>query len=156
MATVRLADYRPAPYLLERTDLTVRLHGEHAVVEAALAFRPNPEDCPEPGDGAQAAAPLELMGVALELEAIQLDASPLPPAAYRLDAERLLLLDPPQRPFVLQTRVRIHPQTNTTLEGLYVSGGLYTTQCEAVGFRRITFHPDRPDLLSRFRVRIEA
>jgi len=52
--------------------------------------------------------------------------------------------------------VRIHPETNTSLEGLYVSGGMFTSQCEAVGFRRITFHPDRPDLLSRFRVRIEA
>ncbi len=52
--------------------------------------------------------------------------------------------------------MRIHPETNTTLEGLYVSGGLFTTQCEAEGFRRITFHPDRPDLLSRFQVRIEA
>ncbi|MFM7267713.1 MAG: aminopeptidase N [Cyanobium sp.] len=156
MAAVRLADYRPAPYLLERTDLTVRLFADHAQVEAALAFRPNPEALLASGDGAEARTPLELLGVELELEAIQLDASPLPPASYQLEAQRLLLLNPPQRPFVLHTRVRLHPETNTTLEGLYLSGGLFTTQCEAVGFRRITFHPDRPDLLSRFRVRIEA
>jgi aminopeptidase N len=57
---------------------------------------------------------------------------------------------------VLESEVRIHPHTNSTLEGLYVSSGLFTSQCEAEGFRRITFHPDRPDLLSRFRVRLEA
>ncbi len=156
MVAVRLADYRPAPYLLERTDLTVRLFADHAQVEAFLAFRPNPGAPSAPGDGAEAPAPLELLGVELELEAIQLDSAPLPPAAYQRETTRLLLLEPPQRPFVLHTRVRLHPETNTTLEGLYVSGGLFTTQCEAVGFRRITFHPDRPDLLSRFRVRIEA
>jgi aminopeptidase N len=150
MAAVRLADYRPFSFQVERTDLTVRLHPDHTVVEAALEFRPNPAADPA------SPQPLELLGLDLELEALSLDGVPLEPAAYRLDGERLLLLDPPQRPFRLESRVRIHPETNTTLEGLYVSGGLFTTQCEAEGFRRITFHPDRPDLLSRFRVRLEA
>jgi aminopeptidase N len=150
MAAVRLADYRPAPFLIDRTDLTVRLHSDHTVVEATLAFRPNPAASPELPQH------LELMGVDLELEALSLDGSPLESAAYHLESDRLQLLNPPQRPFQLQTRVRLHPESNTTLEGLYVSGGLFTTQCEAEGFRRITFHPDRPDLLSRFRVRLEA
>jgi aminopeptidase N len=148
MAAVRLADYRPAPFLLERTDLTVQLFESHALVLARLAFLPNPQ--------ASAGQALELMGVDLELEELLLDGSPLPAAAMERQNDRLLLLDPPQRPFLLTSRVRIKPQTNTTLEGLYSSGGLFTTQCEAEGFRRITFHPDRPDLLSRFRVRIEA
>ncbi|MFN5194918.1 MAG: aminopeptidase N, partial [Cyanobacteriota bacterium] len=95
-------------------------------------------------------------GVDLQLEQLLLDGAPLPPAAYSLQPDRLLLHHPPERPFSLTSRVRIHPHSNTTLEGLYVSGGLFTTQCEAEGFRRITYHPDRPDLLSRFRVRIEA
>jgi aminopeptidase N len=147
MATVRLADYRPAPCLIERTDLRVQLFADHSLVEAELAFTPNPAG--EPG-------PLELRGEELELLDLALDGEALPGAAYRLESGRLVLLHPPARPFHLRSRVRIHPETNTTLEGLYVSGGLFTTQCEAEGFRRITFHPDRPDLLSRFRVRIEA
>ena len=147
MATVRLADYRPAPCLIERTDLRVQLFADHSLVEAELAFTPNPAG--EPG-------PLELRGEELELLELALDGEALPGAAYRLEPGRLVLLHPPARPFQLRSRVRLHPETNTTLEGLYVSGGLFTTQCEAEGFRRITFHPDRPDLLSRFRVRIEA
>jgi len=150
MAAVHLSDYRPAPFLLERTDLTVQLHASHTLVEARLTFLPNPQ---APGPGGQA---LELMGVDLDLEDLRLDGSPLAAEAFELQSDRLLLKAPPERPFVLESRVRITPNTNTTLEGLYVSGGLFTTQCEPEGFRRITFHPDRPDLLSRFRVRIEA
>jgi aminopeptidase N len=147
MSTVRLADYRPAPQLLERTDLTVCIHADHTDVSARLAFQPNPAG--EPGA-------LLLRGLDLELLELTLDGEPLAPAAFVVDGDGLRLADPPQRPFVLESRVRIHPETNTTLEGLYLSCGLFTTQCEAEGFRRITFHPDRPDLLSRFRVRIEA
>ncbi|MEB3326901.1 MAG: aminopeptidase N [Synechococcus sp.] len=147
MALVRLADYRPAPFLLDRTDLMVQLHFDHSEVAARLAFRPNP--AAEPG-------PLLLQGVDLELLELALDGCALEPAAYQLGAGKLLIAEPPDRPFLLESRVRLHPHSNSTLEGLYVSGGLFTTQCEAEGFRRITFHPDRPDLLSRFRVRIEA
>ena len=150
MAAVHLSDYRPAPYLLERTDLAFQLHADHTLVEARLAFLPNSQAEISGGQ------PLELMGVDLELEDLRLDGSPLAAQSFERHSDRLLLLAPPQRPFVLESRVRITPHTNTTLEGLYVSGGLFTTQCEAEGFRRITFHPDRPDLLSRFRVRIEA
>jgi aminopeptidase N len=147
MATVRLADYRPAPFLIERTELRFQLFADHSLVEAELSFSPNP--AAEPG-------PIELRGEALELLELALDGELLAPEAFRLEAGRLVLLQPPTRAFRLRSRVRIHPEANTTLEGLYVSGGMFTTQCEAEGFRRITFHPDRPDLLSRFRVRIEA
>ncbi len=149
MSTVRLADYRPAPFLLERTDLRFQLFADQTLVEAILAFTPNPAAA---GDAEQ----LELRGEELELLELRCDGEPLAAAAYRLEPGRLLLLDPPRHPFRLESRVRIHPETNTSLEGLYVSGGMFTSQCEAEGFRRITFHPDRPDLLSRFRVRIEA
>jgi aminopeptidase N len=147
MTTVRLADYRPAPQVLERTDLTVHLGADATEVEARLTFRPNP---------GVAAAPLRLEGVGLELIELRLDGSLLPNDAYQRVDGGLIISHPPAEPFQLGSRVRIHPETNTTLEGLYVSGGLFTTQCEAEGFRRITFHPDRPDLLSRFQVRIEA
>jgi len=144
---VRLADYRPAPFGIDRIDLTFSLAAVATEVFSRLECSPNPGA--EPG-------PLVLQGVDLELLELRIDGEPLAPPAYVLEAERLLIPQPPRRPFVLESRVRIHPDTNTTLEGLYVSGGLFTTQCEAEGFRRITFHPDRPDLLSRFRVRIEA
>ena len=147
MPLVRLADYRPAPYLLERTDLTVQLHSGHTEVVAQLAFLPNP--LAQPG-------PLVLQGVDLELLELRLDGELLPAEAFQLSEDQLVITQPPAGVFQLQSRVRIHPETNSTLEGLYASGGLFTTQCEAEGFRRITFHPDRPDLLSRFQVRIEA
>ena len=147
MPLVRLADYRPAPYLLERTDLTVQLHSGHTEVLAQLAFLPSP--LAQPG-------PLVLQGVDLELLELRLDGELLPAEAFELSADQLVITQPPAGVFQLQSRVRIHPETNSTLEGLYASGGLFTTQCEAEGFRRITFHPDRPDLLSRFQVRIEA
>jgi hypothetical protein len=135
MPLVRLADYRPAPYLLERTDLTVQLHSGHTEVLAQLAFLPNP--LAQPG-------PLVLQGVDLELLELQLDGELLPAEAFQLSADQLLIAQPPAGAFQLQSRVRIHPETNSTLEGLYASGGLFTTQCEAEGFRRITFHPTAP------------
>ncbi|MEB3259068.1 MAG: aminopeptidase N [Cyanobacteriota bacterium] len=149
MPVVRRADYRPAPYLVPRTTLTVQLFHDHALVESTLALTPHPL---ANGD----ASPLILNGVDLELLSLSLDGEPLPTAAYAVDAAGLILVQPPQRPFELKSLVRIEPQRNTSLEGLYVSEGMVTSQCEAEGFRRITFHPDRPDVLSRWRVRIEA
>jgi aminopeptidase N len=161
MRDVRLADYRPYPYALERTDLTVRLFPDHGLVEATLSLTPvagasSPRAAAPATTDAQAGSPLELRGVGLELEALAIDGEPLPPTATHQEEGLLVVLQPPQRPFVLTSRVRIDPYTNTTLEGLYASGGMVTSQCEAEGFRRITFHPDRPDVLSRFLVRIEA
>jgi aminopeptidase N len=154
MATVHLANYRPAPFLIERTDLIVRLFDDHALVDSRLVFEPNP--AAEGVDGRPPPGALELVGVGLDTLALAIDGTPPAEGACTIEAERLLLHSPPKRSFVLSASVRIDPHRNTALEGLYVSGGLFTTQCEAEGFRRITWHPDRPDLLSRFRVRIEA
>ena len=154
MAVVRLSDYRPAAYLLERTDLTVRLFADHAQVLSRLAFVPNP--AASGPDARLAPGPLELQGVDLELQALALDGAPLRAEDFSLSSDGLVIHQPPEGPFVLNSEVRINPYSNTALEGLYASGGMVTTQCEAEGFRRITFHPDRPDLLSRFRVRLEA
>ena len=154
MATVHLADYRAAPYRLERTDLTVRLFEDHALVDARLALAPNP--AAEGADGRSAPGALVLEGIDLDTLALAIDGRSLVAAEFRQEAEQLCIHAPPDRPFVLTSTVRIEPHRNTALEGLYVSGGLFTTQCEAEGFRRITWHPDRPDLLSRFRVRLEA
>lgn len=149
MPVVRRADYRPAPFLVPRTDLTVQLFSDHALVDCTLAVAPNPR-----AGGETASLPLK--GLDLELLDLRLDGEVLSAEAYSRDAEGLTLLAPPQRPFQLTSRVRIEPHKNTSLEGLYVSDGMVTSQCEAEGFRRITFHPDRPDVLSRYRVRIEA
>jgi aminopeptidase N len=149
MSVVRRADYRPAPYLVPRTDLTVQLFADHALVRSTLELVPNPL---VGGEGSS----LPLKGVDLQLLDLRLDGEVVPPEAYRRNDDGLTLLCPPAQPFQLTSTVRIEPCQNTSLEGLYVSGGMVTSQCEAEGFRRITFHPDRPDILSRYRVRIEA
>ena len=150
MPVVRRFDYLPPPFLVPRVDLTVRIGDDDAVVESTLALVPNPL-----GPSATA-VPLSLPGVELELLELCLDGRCLDPGAYRVDGVGLTLPNPPARPFQLRSKVRILPQANTSLEGLYLSGGMVVSQCEAEGFRRITFHPDRPDVLSRYRVRIEA
>jgi len=149
MSVVRLADYRPYPYRLERTDLTVRLLGEEALVESTLQLVPL-------GAGAGSSEPLLLRGEGLELLSLSLDGRPLALDQIGRDGDAYILTDTPSQPFRLTSAVRLQPRANTSLEGLYASGGMVTTQCEAEGFRRITLHPDRPDVLSLFRVRIEA
>ncbi|MCT0218511.1 aminopeptidase N [Synechococcus sp. CS-1329] len=149
MSVVRLADYRPYPYRLERTDLTVRLLGEEALVESTLQLVPL-------GAGGGSSEPLLLRGEGLELLSLSLDGRPLALDQIGRDGDAYILTDTPSQPFRLTSAVRLQPRVNTSLEGLYASGGMVTTQCEAEGFRRITLHPDRPDVLSLFRVRIEA
>ena len=158
MVAVRLADYRPAPYRLERTDLTVVLQDQGALVRAVLAFEPNPAAAPFQGSaaGEAASAPLELRGVDLDLRRLVIDGQALDLQTLHWSGDRLLIPSPPLHSFRLESEVWINPFANASLEGMYASGGMITTQCEAEGFRRITLHPDRPDLLSRFRVRIEA
>jgi aminopeptidase N len=94
--------------------------------------------------------------VDLEICSIKLNGDDVAGDDYSYRDQLLTIHSPPSKPFVLETCCRIDPYNNSSLEGLYVSGGLLSTQCEAEGFRRITFHPDRPDVLSRWTVRIEA
>ena len=146
-STIRLSDYRPYPFRIPAIDLNVVV-GD-ALVTVTAAFQVEPMD-------AVASTAMQLRGVDLELVSIAIDDQPLPQGAYALTGDGLVIRNPPTQPFKLTTVSRLDPKANTSLEGLYVSGGMLTTQCEAEGFRRITFHPDRPDVLSRFRVRIEA
>ena len=145
--TIRLAEYRPSDFLVETVTLTLRLAAAASEVVARLAIRRAP--------GAPPAAPLVLDGEALALRAIRLDGAELAPDRYRLDAHHLTIFDPPGE-FTLETTTEIHPAANTTLSGLYVSGGNFYTQCEAEGFRRITFFPDHPDVMARYRVTLIA
>ena len=144
----RLSDYRPFPFAIPRIELNVVVHQPSSVLVTADLHL-------EPSDS-KASTPLILRGVDLELISISLDGHPLESNCYRLNDGQLEIPSPPTQPFTLTTVSRLDPQANTSLEGLYESGGMLTTQCEAEGFRRITFHPDRPDVLSRYRVRIEA
>ena len=144
-APVRLADYTAWAFQLPTIQLDVDVQDSFVLVKARMDLVPQ--------GGRQ---PLKLRGVELQLLNVAVDGRDLQPSEYRHAEGWLTLDEPPQQPFVLETSCRIDPYNNSSLEGLYVSGGLLSTQCEAEGFRRITFHPDRPDVLSRWTVRIEA
>jgi aminopeptidase N len=145
--TVYLADYRPFSHLVDRVDLTFRLAPRATRVTARLHLRPNPE--------ARGKHHLWLDGEELRLVSVRLDGAllDLTPEETGLSIPAELL---PEAPFVLETLVEISPEANTALEGLYMSKGMYCTQCEAQGFRKITFYPDRPDVMAPFKVRIES
>ena len=145
---IRLEDYRPPEFLIDRVDLRLDLDPELTRVTAELQLRRNPAAVR--GDGS-----LRLNGEQLTLEEVAIDAHPLTPAEYRVESESLTLLRVPDR-FRLRTRVRIHPARNTALEGLYQSGDMLCTQCEAEGFRRITYFLDRPDVMARYGVTLVA
>ena len=145
--TVHLADYLPFTHLVDRVELTFQLAPQATRVRARIGFRPNPA---RPGRH-----PLRLDGEGLTLISAALDGQPVAPA---LDPKGMTLAaqDLPDGGFTLETEVEIAPADNTALEGLYMSKGMYCTQCEAEGFRKITYYPDRPDVMARFKVRIEA
>jgi aminopeptidase N len=142
---VRLADYRPFPFAIETTRLVFDLHPSATRVRAELAIR-------RTGDKSEA---LVLNGERLKLLSVAIDRQVLSANQYAVDAEHLTLHEVPDQ-FVLTTEVEIDPSSNKALMGLYMSGGRFCTQCEAEGFRTITYFPDRPDVLSRYSVRIEA
>ena len=142
---VRLADYRPPAFLIEETDLTFILEPAATRVKARLTIRRN-------GDHQE---PLRLDGERLKPISVVLDGQPIGPSGRTIDDKGLSIADVPDR-FVLETEVEIDPAANKALMGLYMSGGRFCTQCEAQGFRTITWFADRPDVLSRFTVRIEA
>ncbi|MFN3910936.1 aminopeptidase N [Hyphomonas sp.] len=144
---VKLQDYAPYPFTLNGVELHFDLGAETTIVKASLSVTPH-------GTG-----PMHLDGEALKLRYIAVAegggaAKPLDLADFTADARGLTLHTPPQGPFVLETEVEISPESNTALSGLYLSGGRLCTQCEAEGFRRITYYPDRPDVMSSFRVRM--
>ena len=145
---VRLTDYRPPDWQVETVDLDVALDSTRTRVRAKLKLRPNPE--------AAAPAPVVLDGDELVLRSVSLDGEALATDAFVATSDRLTILQPPNRPFVLETEVELDPSANTKLMGLYRSGKAYTTQCEAEGFRRITYFPDRPDVMAVYTTRIEA
>jgi aminopeptidase N len=145
---IRLADYQPPDYLIDAVDLDVSLNRHATRVISILSIRPNPVGRP--------GAALSLDGDELDLLSVELDGAAPDPAGLAVSAEKLVLANPPQQPFKLRIETQLDPAANTKLMGLYRSGSAYCTQCEAEGFRRITYFPDRPDVLSTYVTRLEA
>lgn len=146
--TIYLKDYQVPDYLIDETHLTFELFEDHSLVHAQLVMRRNPE--------AGAGLPkLVLDGQQLELLHLKLDDCELGEGDYTL-TDSHLTLQPTQERFVVDSSVRIHPESNTALEGLYKSGTMFCTQCEAEGFRKITFYLDRPDVMSKFTTTVSA
>ncbi|MGB3386923.1 MAG: aminopeptidase N [Pseudaminobacter sp.] len=145
----RLEDYRPSEYLIPRTGLAFRLSPDSTSVVAELAIERRNDSTENP--------PLVLDGDGLTLKRIEIDGKPLDPAAYEATPDRLTIKTlPDARRFQLLVETEIAPSRNQALMGLYRSNNVYCTQCEAEGFRRITYFLDRPDILSVYTVRIEA
>lgn len=146
--TIYLKDYQVPDYLIDETHLTFELFEDHSLVHAQLVMRRNPEA----GGGLPK---LVLDGQQLELLHLKLDDRELGEDDYTL-TDSHLTLQPTQERFVVDSSVRIHPESNTALEGLYKSGTMFCTQCEAEGFRKITFYLDRPDVMSTFTTTVSA
>ena len=147
---IRLQDYRAPAYLIDTVDLDVVLDATRTRVHAQLALRPNPQSADKPG------SPLRLDGEHLELAEVRLGGKILPTTDYTVDDTGLTLSRVPKGAFKLEFVTYINPESNKALQGLYRSRGIYCTQCEAEGFRRITYFLDRPDVLAVYTTRIEA
>ncbi|WP_028632390.1 aminopeptidase N [Pseudomonas parafulva] len=145
---IYLKDYQAPDYLIDETHLTFELFEDHTLVHAQLVMRRNPAQ----GAGLP---PLQLDGQQLELLRAALDDEALQPGDYQLAADSLTVQPKAER-FTLDTSVKIHPESNTALEGLYKSGKMFCTQCEAEGFRKITYYLDRPDVMSTFTTTVIA
>ena len=145
---VRLVDYRVSDYLIDAVELDISLDRHATRVTSTLAVRPNP--------AGETGVALDLDGDELVFVSAELDGAPLAAADFQVSASQFVLSRPPGAPFTLKIETRLDPAANTKLMGLYRSGSAYCTQCEAEGFRRITYFLDRPDVLSTYRVRLEA
>ncbi len=146
-AVIRRQDYTPFGWIIDQTELDVQLYADKAVIAVTLDICPNRDAAPTDK--------LLLNGEHQELVSVYVDGRPLDPSRYQLEDGKLVISGLSDRHRVMVTSAH-NPYKNTALEGLYASGGMLCTQCEPEGFRRICFYPDRPDVMSVFRVRIEA
>jgi len=146
--TIYLNNYKTPAFLVEEVELIFDLYDSATRVSSTLQMSLNP-------DREGVLEPLILDGEQLDLLEVKLNGMTLAPNQYRQNDVSLQINEVPER-FTLEIQTQIDPLNNTALEGLYLTSGNFCTQCEAQGFRRITYYPDRPDVLARFRVRIEA
>ena len=145
--TIRRKEYRPPGFLLDRTELEFDIAEDNTRVHTRLFLRRNPD--------ADLNSDLYLDGNNLELELLRINGQDLNSDQYQQDEDSLTIPKVPDS-FELESRVLIHPDKNTALEGLYQSGKFLLTQCEAEGFRKITYYPDRPDVMSCYQVTLRA
>ena len=146
---IRLEDYRQTDFVISTVDLTFRLDPSRTIVASKLVV--------ERRQGADPECPLVLDGDALEFLALSIDGAPAQPGRFDADTQRLTIRDLPKSgPFTIEIETAISPESNTRLMGLYRSNGVYCTQCEAEGFRRITYFYDRPDVLAVYTTTIKA
>ena len=141
--TIYLKDYQKPSFLVESINLNIQVYDDHTIVDSTLVMK------------RQTAGELVLLGRDLELKSVQLNGQVLSAEQYQLDSEQLVITNAPDQ-IILKIQVIIHPESNTQLEGLYKAGDLFVTQNEPEGFRKITFYPDRPDVLAEFTTRVEA
>jgi aminopeptidase N len=144
----RLSDYQPPEFLVDTVDLAFNLDPADTRVTSNMRLRRNPDSAPT--------AALRLDGDELDLVALALDGRPLAAGDYRIETDGALVIPAVPDAFALEIRTRIAPERNTALSGLYISGGNFCTQCEPEGFRRITWFPDRPDVMARYSVTMRA
>ncbi len=146
---IYLKDYQQPDYWIETTDLTFELGEESTLVTAKLNFRLNESKT------YNALPSLPLSGEDMALVSVAIDGEVVPAVGYQVDSEQLVL-HPQTEAFEATIVTLIKPQDNTSLEGLYKSGGMFCTQCEAEGFRKITYYLDRPDVMSVFTTTVIA
>ena len=144
-----LKDYKPSAWLIETVHLDIQLDPTETRVKSKLLVRPNPARSGK-------SEPLLLDGESVTLDHIKIDGEPLAAKAYKISETALRIASLPAKPFTLEIETRCDPSANKALSGLYLSKGTYCTQCEAQGFRRITYFLDRPDVLAVYTTRLEA
>ncbi|WP_375670178.1 aminopeptidase N [Bartonella sp. PS7NMGDW] len=144
----RLEDYQQTPYTIPKTQLSFQLAPTKTYVTAILSI--------ESRHDTKELTPLVLSGDDLTLISVSINDETLAPNTYKVTPSRLEITTPPAAPFTLKLVTELNPESNRQLMGLYLSNGVYCTQCESEGFRRITYFYDRPDVLSTYRVKIEA
>ena len=144
--TIYRNDYTPPAYLVETVELGFDLDPARTIVASRLTMRKNSDSN---------RAEIELYGENIELVALRMNGKPLGKRDYRIDGNLLRIANPPQD-VTLEIETITAPEKNTTLNGLYVSNGNFFTQCEAEGFRNITYFPDRPDVMAKFTVMLRA
>lgn len=145
---IYLKDYKAPEFLIDKTSLYFNIEEKSCQVSSVLAMRRNPES--ESSDQS-----LHLHGQDLKLLSLKLNGQLLEQAEFSVNADELVIFNVPDQ-FSLECVTEIFPQQNTSLEGLYKSSGMYCTQCEAEGFRKITYYLDRPDVMSIFTTTVEA
>ena len=144
--TIYRKDYTPPAFLVDTVELGFDLDPDRTVVANRITMRHNP---------ASQSQDIVLHGEEIELVQLRMNGKPLAPTEYKLDGSTLTIRKAPAK-VVLEIETLCAPVQNTTLSGLYVSNGNFFTQCEAEGFRRITYFPDRPDVMAKYTVMLRA